>query len=72
MTKYLNIEVNKNGTLSRYVTLYPFEQHKGLVKSMMKCEKTHKKTNPKALLNLRRIEKKYTSLTRKLKWLLGV
>jgi len=72
MTEYLNIEVNKNGTLNRYVTLYPFEQHKGLVSGMMKCEKVHEKTNPKALVKLRRIEKKYTSLTRKLKWLLGV
>jgi len=72
MEKYLDIGVNKNGTSNRYVSLYPFEQHKGLVKNMMKCEKAHEKTNPKALVKLRRIEKKYTSLAHKLKWLLGI
>jgi hypothetical protein len=71
MQDYKHISTNKNGTLNRYVTLDTFEAHKGLVKGMMKCEKIHEKTNPKATIKLVRLEKKFISFSRKLRRLLG-
>ena len=59
----------------RHLTTDHYEPHKKLVRQMMKEEKKHQKIsdkNPKAVLTLRRIEKKFASLSRKLKWLLGM
>lgn len=54
-----------------YVTVDNFEAHKGLLKGMMKCEKAHEKTNPKATLKLLRLEKRYMSFAKKLKRFVG-
>jgi len=54
-----------------HITTDNYEPHKGLVKAMIKCEKMHEKTNPKATLKLVRIEKKYASLVHKLREQVG-
>jgi CMP-2-keto-3-deoxyoctulosonic acid synthetase len=58
--------------MERYLKLYHYEPHKQLVRTMMKLEKKHEKTNPNAVITLRRLEKKWLSFARKLKEGLGV
>jgi len=49
-----------------------YDPHKKLIRAMMKCERQHQKINPKAVIRLRRLEKKWAGMARKLRFYLGV
>jgi len=58
--------------MKRIVKSVPYEPNKKIIRTMMKCERQYTKTNPKATLKLIRLEKKYMSLSNKLRKNLGL
>lgn len=58
----------------RHITIDYFEPHKKLIQQMQKQHKKHQKVtdkSPKAVVTLARIEKKWYSLSKRLRKLLG-